>query len=323
MKASVIIPTYNRAYILGYCLKYILNQTTTDYEVIVVDDGSTDETHQLIAKLKSLELIRKDFIKGSRLNSSKLKYIRNERQQGQAVVRNIGIREAKGEIIIFVDSDVLVDRNFVKDHIEGHASDKLIVQGLVRHIFAPKDMGKFSLKIDGLSFGGLVTQNVSVQKKWLIKVGLMDEKFGITMGYEDTDLGRRLKNIGLRTVYKWRKCRAYHVDGYPDAEKFRHCFQRRYEWSRNIVYFADKYGRTPINRSSTIKTKQVFWISRVFQTDKWAEKASAIKFLVDNIDSPLFFITPVCKEIMKYHYRAKGLRKSKIKTQNAKLQIKI
>ena len=53
LKASVIIPTYNRAYILKHCLSYLLNQTTNDYEIIVIDDASQDETPEQVSSLKS------------------------------------------------------------------------------------------------------------------------------------------------------------------------------------------------------------------------------------------------------------------------------
>ncbi len=306
LKASVIIPTYNRAFLLKYCLRQLLNQTATDYEIIVVDDGSADNTPNLIAKIK--------------IQTAKLKYLRNEIQRGQPYVRNQGIKKAKGEIIISVDSDVMVSPKFVEDHISIHKkNDKLIVQGLVRHIRHPKDIGTFSLKIDGFSSKGLVTQNVSVRKKWLKEVGLMDEKFGITMGYEDTDLGRRLRALGLKVVYGFRKCIAYHVDGYPTREKFESSFEKREQWSKNIVYFGDKYGK------HLIKASKVFLISKLFQTSKWAEKESAIKFLVKNVDFPIFFITPLLKEIMKYHYRAKGIMEMqsvKCKVQNVNLKVK-
>ncbi len=52
IKASVIIPTHNRAYILKDCLSYLANQTTQDYEIIVIDDASEDKTDKLIAKCK-------------------------------------------------------------------------------------------------------------------------------------------------------------------------------------------------------------------------------------------------------------------------------
>ncbi len=282
-KASVVIVTYNREKLLRYCLRALLSQTSQDYEIVVVDDGSTDGTHSL-PEIK------------------KVRYFKNSAQSGQPFSRNRGIKEARGEIIIFVDSDVIVDKNFVKDHILPHKTeDKLIVQGLVRHIRHPKAAGRFSLKIDGFSKEGLVTQNVSVKKKWFLEVGLMDENFGITMGYEDTDLGRRLKKINLRTICGFIKCKADHVDGYPTREKFEISFQKRYEWSKNIVYFGSKYG----NRF--VKTSKVLLVSRLLLLSQWVEKEAAIKLLTNSVDFPIFFVAPLLKEIMKYHYRAKGI----------------
>jgi glycosyltransferase involved in cell wall biosynthesis len=282
-KASVIVVTYNRKNLLKYCLQYLLNQSISDYEIIVVDDGSDDGTE----KLEELK---------------KVKYIQLKQRKGQPYVRNVGIKEAKGEIIIFVDSDVMVDYNFVKDHIEVHKKEeKIIVQGVVRHIPHIKDIGKFTLKIDGLSYLGLVTQNVSIKRKWLLKVGLMDENFGTTMGYEDIDLGRRLKKLGLKVKHGWRKCKAYHIDGYPTFSKFSTSFQKRYEWSKNIVYFGNKHGRFFIQ-----KTK-VWFFSTLFLTSYWANKEEAIKLLTKLIDFPIFFLAPLLKEIMKYYYRRKGI----------------
>lgn len=284
IKASVVVVTHNRVDLLQRCLGQLIDQTISEYEIIVVDDGSTDKTPEMMAKY------------------SQIRYIRNQTQQGQPVVRNIGIKEARGDIIIFVDSDVMVARKFVEDHIQAHKKNKrLIVQGLVRHIRNVKEIGGFSLRIDGLS-KALVTQNVSVRKEWLVRVGMMDERFGIGMGYEDTDLGKRLRASGLKTKYGWRKCFAYHVDGYITLEKLRNVFEKRYQWSKNIVYFGEKHGR------HFVKREKVFFFSWLFQTDRWVEKESAFRLLVNSVDSPLFFITPVLMEIMKYHYRAKGIR---------------
>ncbi|MBI4722151.1 MAG: glycosyltransferase family 2 protein [Candidatus Stahlbacteria bacterium] len=231
-KASVIIATYNRKELLRYCLERLLNQTTPDYEIIVVDDGSTDNT----SELNEIKRVR---------------YFRNANQMGQPFSRNKGIREANGEIIIFVDSDVMVGRKFIEDHISLHKiGERLIVQGLVRHIKHPKDAGAFSLRIDGFSRVGLVTQNVSIEK---------------TM------------------------------------ERFKTSFQKKYQWSKNIVYLGNKYNKR------FIPSKRVLTISRFLQLSRWAEKDRAVKFLVSNMDFPIFFITPMLKEIMKYHYRAKGM----------------
>ena len=88
-KVSIILPTYNRAHLLGRAMQSVINQTYQDFELIVVDDGSKDDT-------KDLAL---------RFVSKKIKYIRNRENMGVSAARNIGIKLALGEYISFQDSD--------------------------------------------------------------------------------------------------------------------------------------------------------------------------------------------------------------------------
>jgi len=88
-RISVIIPTYNRAHLIGRAIKSVLNQTYQDFEIIVVDDGSTDNTEEVV----------KSF------NDARISYIRHEKNKGEAAARNTGIEAAKKEYIAFQDSD--------------------------------------------------------------------------------------------------------------------------------------------------------------------------------------------------------------------------
>src|SRR5207244_13022503 len=92
---SVILTTFNRAHCVGQAIDSALQQTHRDLEVIVVDDGSTDETHQLIKR------------KYGQLES--VKYIFQE-NMGVGAARNTAIRAAKGEFIAFLDCDDLWKR---------------------------------------------------------------------------------------------------------------------------------------------------------------------------------------------------------------------
>ncbi len=89
-KVSVIIPTYNRADQLRICLKSLQEQSLKNFEVIVCDDGSTDNTNEIVDEFKDLlDLI----------------YIQDINFGGPARPRNNGLKQAKGEIIAFLDSD--------------------------------------------------------------------------------------------------------------------------------------------------------------------------------------------------------------------------
>lgn len=86
---SVIIPTYNRAHLIERSIRSVLNQTYENFELLVIDDGSTDNTQEVV------EAIRDD----------RIRYIRCEENGGAAKARNRGIAEAKYDYIAFQDSD--------------------------------------------------------------------------------------------------------------------------------------------------------------------------------------------------------------------------
>lgn len=132
MQVSVVIPTYNRAKDLDVCLSSISAQTILPKEIIIVDDSETDEIKNLIEQRKE------DFRKKNIL----LKYIRNKRERSSAIARNIGIENATGDIILFLDSDVILDKNYIKEILKVYKEkpNALGVQGYITSTYNPSEL---------------------------------------------------------------------------------------------------------------------------------------------------------------------------------------
>ncbi|MDL1957248.1 MAG: glycosyltransferase [Candidatus Desulfofervidus auxilii] len=175
-KVSVIIPTYNRANFLKEAIESVLNQTYKDYELIIVDDGSTDETPKIIAQYKN-----------------KLKYIVIP-HHGVSKARNVGIKTAKGEFIAFLDSDDLwypkkleVQINFFDNH-----HNALICQTEEIWLRNGKRVNpkKYHKKPSGMMFEKslercLISPSAVMMHKTLFeKVGLFDESFPACEDYD-------------------------------------------------------------------------------------------------------------------------------------------
>ena len=92
-KISVIVPVYNVKEYIDETIKSIYNQTLKDFELILIDDGSTDGTYEMLKEYES--------------KHNNIKLIKQE-NSGPSKARNVGLKEAEGEYIIFVDSDDLL-----------------------------------------------------------------------------------------------------------------------------------------------------------------------------------------------------------------------
>ncbi len=100
-RVSVIIPTYNRRMYLGECVESVMSQTYKEFEIIIVDDNSTDNTYSFVQ-----ELIQK--------YGCRIRYLSNTSPKGSGPARNIGLQNAQGEYIAFLDSDDLWDKDNLK-----------------------------------------------------------------------------------------------------------------------------------------------------------------------------------------------------------------
>lgn len=89
---SIIMPSYNTASYISESINSVINQTYKNWELIIVDDSSTDNTDEIVSKF---------------LNDERIKYLKNDKNSGAAISRNKALREAKGKWIAFLDSDDL------------------------------------------------------------------------------------------------------------------------------------------------------------------------------------------------------------------------
>ena len=99
MKVSVIVPVYNVETFLPYCVESLVNQNFEDYEILLIDDGSTDNSGEICDRFSKKYPVVKVF---------------HKENGGLSDARNYGMLHAKGEYFVFVDSDDLVGRDYLK-----------------------------------------------------------------------------------------------------------------------------------------------------------------------------------------------------------------
>jgi glycosyltransferase involved in cell wall biosynthesis len=184
IKISIQICSYNRKALLKRCLEALfkVDFPPEDYELVLIDDGSTDGTSDMVKELA---------------HECQVKCLRQEKNAGLSKARNLGIRNAEGEVVLFIDDDTFADANLLKEHWAAHQADqRSVVNGWVNHIdnLDKELIPKF--KIADISTSFFWTSNVSVRRRFLLEAGLFDEDF-TEYGWEDLELGHRLKDLGL------------------------------------------------------------------------------------------------------------------------------
>ena len=188
MEISVVIPTYNRFEVLQRALKSVYSQTFQPKEVIVVDDGSTDDTSKI-----------QNFF-------PKIKYF-YQKNAGVSSARNLGIKQSKCEWIAFLDSDDEWHKDKLALHVEFHKNNQDILMSYTderwmrngNEIKIPKKFCKFGGDIfyKCLSHCIIAPSATIINKDLLSKIGLFDENLEVC---EDYDMWLRValqNRIGL------------------------------------------------------------------------------------------------------------------------------
>jgi glycosyltransferase involved in cell wall biosynthesis len=198
MLVSIVVPFHNEGKAIRDLMHSLLNLSfENEYEIIFVDDASTDDSSKIVA-----DLIKKVPVK--------CKYVRLEKRRGSFYARNRGIELAEGEIVAFIDADMIPDRNWLKYLVEPLVNNN--VEGVCgKTIPAKEDIMIEAVKVapfgEELAYG-FGSGNVAYRKDVLLAVGGFDERFDPKFR-GDTDLGCRILKAGGKIVYEPRAI-AYH-----------------------------------------------------------------------------------------------------------------
>lgn len=254
---SVIVPLFNGDRYIEDCLKSVLAQTYTDYEVLVVDDGSTDDGPRRVQALADAYPERIRLFR--HLNYS---------NQGIAATRNLGIRNARGAFVAFLDQDDLWLPDKLAQQIKYFEQNPEI--GLVYGRISFVDLTGKPLKVDGYASAGkgttgtprrifrsLVKENyipsitVIVRSKCLCDIGLFDE--GVRYDFEDWLVWSKLayfyKFFFLPQVLAKRRV---HGANYS-VERFKSGLYLHAETHYVIALFSYLLERTDVNRQEVQK----------------------------------------------------------------------
>lgn len=209
---SVVIPTYNRAPLLKRCLKSLEEQSFKDFEVLVCDDGSTDETKSVVDSFASV------------LN---IKYIWNENWGGPARPRNIGIANSSGQWVCFLDSDDWWYKGKLQKVFEYTEEYDFIYHDLDVY------NTELNQKTNAVGFAGekdfflnlmlegnfISNSSVSIKKDVLDKVGCFSEDRRI-IGSEDFDLWLSISSATDNMKYIDESLGGYEVGGGGHLDSF-------------------------------------------------------------------------------------------------------
>ncbi len=207
---SVIIPTYNREKVLQEALEAYGQQSLPQerFEILVIDDGSTDGTKETVKK-----------VCGEQPN---IRYFHQE-HSGPAKARNLGIANTRSGIIMFTGDDCIPDKNLLQEHLRLHKKgDAIAVLGhidwhpdlevtpFMRYINTDTQFSYPKIKEhpENIPFIYFYTSNISIPKRYLGLAGNFDPEFTDAV-FEDVELGYRIWKTGVRIIYN-KHAATYH-----------------------------------------------------------------------------------------------------------------
>ncbi len=225
MQVSIIIPAYNSAATLPVVLSALERQTFSDFEVIVVDDASADQSSAVLASFST------------KLN---LKVITNPQNLGRSRSRQVGIEQSTGKVLILLDSDIEVLPEYLAVHLDLHGKlTNAVGIGAMRYppALARKALARYYVRRGGTKLGPETTLPgryflsclASLPRQLYQQIGGFDPSFQ-HYGGEDQEIGLRLQKAGAALRHL------------PQAVGFHHHLRSVSEMTREMT----TYGRESI-----------------------------------------------------------------------------
>jgi mycofactocin system glycosyltransferase len=216
---SIVVAVCNRAGEIGSCIESLLslNYPRLKYEIIVVDDASEDGTFTVASQYD-------------------VKVIRQEQNLGQSAARNVGVTEARGEIVAFIDSDCIAESEWLRELVPFFQDSRnALVGGYVASYFRDSVLDRYEAAKSPLNMGEdmltgcgeesdfyVPTCNMLVRRDAYLQTGGLNENLRVG---EDVDFCWKLKENGYRLVYL-PKGRVRH----KHRNRFAQTFKRRFEY---------------------------------------------------------------------------------------------
>lgn len=241
---SIVVPVYNDERDIRECIESLLNLNypRDEFEIIVVDNNSTDSTSN----------ITKEYV-------PRVKYIL-ELKSGSYSARNSGIRESKGDLIAFIDSDCKADKNWLINFVEHFKSDGDCRIGCIGGrvvAFKPETVvEKHSVDFLDQSvhlnerYPFIATVNACYRRKTLIEAGLFDESF---KSGGDVDLSWRITDSGYKLTYEPNAV-VYH----KFRSSFRDLFEQFFRYGMGQVKLFKKHRKSRFKRAYSICLSEYF-----------------------------------------------------------------
>ncbi|MBI5789559.1 MAG: glycosyltransferase [Candidatus Schekmanbacteria bacterium] len=221
---SIIVPAYNAEKTIRQCLNALVAQAYPAdlYEIIVVDDGSRDRTKAIVQEYA-------------------VRYIRQE-NQGPAAARNKGANAARGEIILFTDSDCVPDTDWINQMLIPFEKPEIVAvkgayktrqKSIVARFAQIEFEERFEMLEKAESIDMVDTYSAGFRKELFLKIGGFDTSFP-EANNEDTELSYRISNLGYKMAFN-SQAKVYHLNHPDSIRKYaRLKFWRGY-W-RMVVY---------------------------------------------------------------------------------------
>ena len=232
---SVIIPVYNSESFIDKCIQSVLRQTYKNYEIILINDGSTDNTQKILGKYASNKKIT----------------IINQKNIGVAKTRNKAIGLSKGEYLIFIDNDDYIDDDYFEKFINNIEENDIILCGYRRPNSRNRVISKVKLKDTEWSKYMIVAPWAKMYRKQFLQKNnlvFLDNNIGEDVYFNILaySLTKKIKTISY-IGYNW----------YFNEKSFSNTTQKSMKNKINFIYLLDSIYNSLVERKCNVNNEYI------------------------------------------------------------------